>query len=664
MTGTLAPGAYYETAPVELAINPIRMDIAGFAGIAERGPVDTPIPVESWRQFTGYFGGLIGSGFLAYAVRAFFENGGRRCWIVRVASRDARRPAAAAVVQLQGLRPVWTIRASGPGAWGNGLSVLVRETRPAQTMAIPALSTPDATTVVSPSGFERGALVRLTQGAVTIWRVVSGVDSAAGRILWMQDRPASRLRYDAPLTGLDLSREFLLESIEYSVAVEGGGVPVAVYQGLSLIPEHPRYGPALCPVPASPMPGLPPRAPGPISIVEERADYLAPVLLPAIDGLGPPRQWLALSGGVDGLRYLSPVDFIGAPFDPLDSDEVRSDRRRGLRALGEVDEIGVLAAPDIHVRAVVPPRRAPPPPCDPDPCCATIPPPAAEAPPSDPEDVAPLFSDEEVYQVQAMMVEQCEERRDRIALLEAPYAASSSDRLGFAAARSWRHRFDSKYAAFYYPWLRVLDPLGDPQRLTRDIPPSGHVAGQLARTDFEVGVHRAPANQPLDWAQDVTAEVESAIHGLLNQEGINVIRSAPGRGLRIMGARTVSSDATWRYVNVRRLLIMIEKAIDHSTQWAVFAPNDAHTWARLRMVLINYLLALWGQGSLAGGGPDEAFRVRCDEETNRATDRAGGRMIAEVEVAPSAPLEFIVVRVWRAGNELEVVEQPSGRGGR
>jgi hypothetical protein len=478
----------------------------------------------------------------------------------------------------------------------------------------------------------------------------------------VHDRPASRTRYDAPLTGIDPTVESLLESIEFTIAVEDDGIPVALYEGLSLVLEHPRYGPSVCPDVKDTETGTPPRAPGPITIVEERTDYLNRVLLPVVDGLNLSGSSQSLTGGADGLRYLAVPDFIGAPYSALDTEEVRLESRRGIRLLGEIDEIGMLAVPDIHVRAEARHPHAPPSACTPDPCCSTVAPREAVPSEADPGDLPPSFPDEDIYRVQAALVEQCEERRDRIALLDAPYLASSDEQLGFSAARSWRHRFDSKYAAFYYPWIRVLDPLGDPRRLTRDVPPTGHVAGQFARTDFEVGVHRAPANQPLDWAQDITVPVDDAVHGVLNREGINVIRAYPGRGLRIMGARTVSSDPDWRYVNVRRLLIMIEKAIDHSTQWAVFAPNGPQTWAQLRLVLNNYLLALWGGGALMGGRPEEAFRVRCDELTNPASDRAEGRLVAEVAVAPSQPLEFIVMRVWRAGNELEITEQVA-RGG-
>jgi len=274
-------------------------------------------------------------------------------------------------------------------------------------------------------------------------------------------------------------------------------------------------------------------------------------------------------------------------------------------------------------------------------------------------DLPPVFSEAEIYQAQTALIAQCEKLRDRIALLDPPFAAARDDKLGVGSARAWRSRFDSKYAAFYYPWLRVVDPAHSPASLTRDIPPSGHVAGQYAQSDFQFGVHKAPANSPLVWAQDVTVAVNDAMHGLLNPLGINAIRPLAGRGIRIFGARTVSSDSDWRYVNVRRLMMMIEKAIDVATQWAVFEPNDILTRAKLHLALTSFLLALWQSGALMGAAANEAFFVKCDEENNPPADREQGRMLAVVGVAPSRPFEFIILRVGRVHNEFEITEAPT-----
>ena len=278
-------------------------------------------------------------------------------------------------------------------------------------------------------------------------------------------------------------------------------------------------------------------------------------------------------------------------------------------------------------------------------------------------DLPPVFPESAIYQVQSALIQHCEKLRDRIALLEPPFSASRDDKLGVGAVRAWRSRFDSKYAALYYPWLRVVDPLRSPLSLVREIPPSGHVAGQYAQNDSQFGVHKAPANVPLIWAEDVTVFVDDAVHGILNSGGINAIRPLPGRGLRIFGARTVSSDADWRYVNVRRLMMMIEKAIEVAIQWAVFEPNSTLTRTKLNLTLTNFLLSLWQRGALMGAAAEDAFFVKCDDDNNPPEERDQGRLVATIGVAPSRPFEFIILRVGRAHNQFEISEASSGASG-
>lgn len=657
------PGVYYERVDASApAISAIRTDVAGFVGIAPRGPLDCAVPVQSWRQFQAHFGGFTGAGFLAYAVRGFFENGGRRCWVVRVASRDPSGGAKAAgtVVQGPSAKAVWRIAASSRGVWGNNLSITLKETHRAQTVTDPRESEPNASTVFSTSGFTRGTLVRLSQEpARRDWKVVSEVDSVRRRLLWVHEKPELRLSYDSPVEGFDPDRGILVESVEYTLVVRELGNPVAVYEELSLIPEHDNYGPRVLASWGPPkdleaqrtLPGAPHAV-----LVEELRNLPLQLLEPLTL---TPGAIIPLEGGADGLSLLRTHDFIGEPISPLDSNELRRQKRRGIRALDLVDEVAIVAVPDIHIQPISIPAIAPPEPCVPDPCVPqkTVSP----ATPRIPEEMElpPRFSEDLIYRVQDALVQHCEERRDRIALLDPPITAAQDNEQGSGAIRAWRSRFESKYAALYYPWLRVTDPLRSPSGITRDIPPSGHVAGQYARTDFEVGVHRAPANSPLGWVQDVTVVVNDAVHGILNPSGINVIRPLSGRGIRVYGVRTVSGDPTWRYVNIRRLLMMIEKAIYLSSQWAAFEPNDVYTRAKLRLSLTSFLIALWQMGALVGRSTEEAFFVKCDEENNPPGERDKGRLLAEVGVAPSHPFEFIVLRVGRTDNEFVVSEYPA-----
>lgn len=747
------PGVYYERVDASPpAIAAIRTDIAGIVGIATRGPVDSAVPIQSWRQFQAYFGDFSGAGYLGYAVRAFFENGGRRCWVVRVASRDPVGGAAAAETTLRSPTgtEIWRIAAFSPGVWGNGLTVEVQETHRAQTVTVPAGSDANASVVRSTSGFMRASLVRLSQGSLpSRWKVVTEIDPVNRRLMWVPDALRPALPYDAPLTGFKPDVPMLVESVEYTLIVRELGRLIALYQELSVVPEHPRYGAAmLAPlripteadvsVPSAPAPIVvqelrPPM--GQIEPIEPRtgttlsavldpthlrvvssAGIKANVRLELLDPsnrdivLDPPLTVLSidlnagntvtlatpltpaqqaaqiaalgagrvldvrvrgrhagergLDGGTDGLALLQAYDFMGVPIDPLDRDEVKVSKRRGIRALEPVGEVAMVAVPDIHIHPELHLPPAPPPPCIPDPCLPMedVPPAVTVTPPIG--ELPPIFTEAEIYRVQAALVQQCEDLRDRIALLDPPLAASRDDASGAGAIRAWRSRFDSTYATLFYPWIRVVDPLRSVSSLTRDIPPSGHAAGQYANTDLTVGVHKAPANNALIWAQDVTVFVGDALHGVLNPLGINVVRPLRGRGIRLMGARTVSSDPDWRYVNVRRLLLMIEQAVYLSTQWAVFEPNDYLTRAKLRLSLTSFLLSLWQRGALMGDTAPASFFVTCDETNNPPAQRENGMMLAEVGVAPSKPFEFIVLRVGRTGNEFEIVDAPALAGGR
>jgi phage tail sheath protein FI len=210
----------------------------------------------------------------------------------------------------------------------------------------------------------------------------------------------------------------------------------------------------------------------------------------------------------------------------------------------------------------------------------------------------------------------------------------------------------SSYAAVYYPWLRVLDPVTSETYL---VPPGGHVAGVYARTDIERGVHKAPANVVVRGI--VTADlpgnrgplavsVTKQQQDILNPRGVDVIRDfrAEQRGIRVWGARTMSADAQWKYVNVRRLFIFVEESIEEGTQWVVFEPNDEPTWARVRRSIANFLTSVWRSGALMGTTTEEAFFVKCDRTTMTQDDIDNGRLICFVGIAPVKPAEFVIFR--------------------
>jgi uncharacterized protein len=241
-------------------------------------------------------------------------------------------------------------------------------------------------------------------------------------------------------------------------------------------------------------------------------------------------------------------------------------------------------------------------------------------------------------------------------LLDSPAFGFPEQRIDLAEIQSWRNRYDSSYAALYYPWVFVSDPLLLNGEIVRRIPPSGHVAGLCAQTDTTIGVHKAPANAALEWAQGLTTDVNATMQGILNPLGVNCIRAFPGRGLRVFGARTLSSETSWRFLNVRRLMCMIENALEIALQWTVFEPNNFYLWQKVRLSAISFLNALWQKGALVGNTADEAFFVHCDQLTNPLANTSNGRMLAEIGVAPSQPAEFVIFRIGRTENTLEVQE--------
>lgn len=664
MPAPLAPGVYYQTVDAGAPpVTPLRTDITGFVGLAQRGPVDLPVPVQSWRQFSSWFGEITGLGYLAYAVRAFFENGGRRAWVVRVAALGDAAGAAASAVDLVGAAgPVWRLRASSPGAWGDDLSCTVRERNPGQ--AIVGATDPDGrwSAVRNTSGFRRGSHVRVSQGAATVWKVVSDVDPHRRLLHWVHPDPARRLPYDRPLAGFDLGRPLVVQSVEYALTLYEGGRLIRFFDGLSLVPEAAVYGPSRL---APPRPIFdsatgafvaPP--PEPVVVEELRTD------LTDLRGLdADPTHLLRPAGGRDGLVMLSVDDFVGQPVAPDDGPEATAVKRRGLRALEDIDEIGLLAVPDAQVRLTEPHAVALPEPCVPDPCLDNPPPLPVPRPRPAPEQ-PPTFGPEELFRIQSEAVLQCERKRYRFALLDPPFAAAADPMEGVRGALDWRSRFDSTFAALWFPWLRVVDPAaaarGAPSRL---VPPSGHVAGTVAATDLGAGVHRAPANRRIEWAVDASLAVGDEEHAVLNAAGVNALVSTGGRGLRAMGARTVASDPDWRFLNVRRLLSMIEKALEQALQWVVFEPNEDLTRARVTMSVTIFLLGLHEAGMLAGATPEESFFVKCDLDNNPPESRDVGRLIVEIGVAPSRPFEFVVVRVGRVGDALEITDAGAATSG-
>jgi hypothetical protein len=315
---------------------------------------------------------------------------------------------------------------------------------------------------------------------------------------------------------------------------------------------------------------------------------------------------LSTVAGSDGVAPMTAVEYEGNPALP-------PDQRTGLAALEGIDEIALLLAPD---------------------------------------EVHPSLNAANQTQLMNTMVTQCERLADRFAILNVQG--------GQGLVQNIFPPRDTSYAAIYYPWIRVFDPF---TRDTELVPPAGHVAGIYARTDRERGVHKAPANEVVRdiMTRDINGTrkpleftLGRSEHDILNPRGINVIRDfrADRRGIRVWGARTLSSDPLWRYVNVRRLFNYVKEAVEEGTQWVVFEPNDENTWARVRQVVTDFLTLVWRSGALFGATEEQAFFVRCGPDTMTPADIDAGRLICEVGIAPVKPAEFVIFRFQQKTVEL------------
>jgi phage tail sheath protein FI len=255
--------------------------------------------------------------------------------------------------------------------------------------------------------------------------------------------------------------------------------------------------------------------------------------------------------------------------------------------------------------------------------------------------------------LQGKMVSHAELMGDRMAILDVPDGLIPQEVL------EWRMNtagYDSKMATLYYPWIEVMDPL---TRRPMRMPPSGHIAGVWARVDETRGVHKAPANEVIRGANGLAFQITHAEQGELNRNGINCIRAFPGRGIRIWGARTLSSDPEWRYINVRRLFNYISESIMVGTQWSVFEPNDQRLWGALATNVNSFLSRIYRSGALFGASPAEAYYVKCDAETNPPELIEAGQVVCEVGIAPVKPAEFVIFRLsqFTGGGGGEVSEE-------
>ena len=240
-------------------------------------------------------------------------------------------------------------------------------------------------------------------------------------------------------------------------------------------------------------------------------------------------------------------------------------------------------------------------------------------------------------EVQSALIAFCENKKSCFAILDIPMELTKTSDVA-----NFRDMYDSTYAAMYHPWLQMYDA---GSKHAAYFPPSGAMAGIYARSDNERGVHKAPANEVVRGCTGLSCSYNTGEQDILNPLGVNLIRAFPGRGIRVWGARTISSNGLWKYVNVRRLFIYVEESIKANTNWVVFEPNSEALWSRVTRTIANFLATCWRDGALAGSSPDQAFFVECGPTTMTQDDIDNGRLICQIGIAPVKPAEFVIFRI-------------------
>lgn len=627
LSSQLAPGVYFEK--VESGISPVsrvRMDIPGFAGICERGPIDTPLRINSLKEFTFYFGNPVPDGILAYSVLGFFDNGGQMCYVTRIADIDEAACASKIIYdrnnETGGLRQqTMKITAINEGKWAVDIGIGTRSSSRASTICSGFLHDEptggyDSAVLGSARYFEPSSVVTIRYSDLggDIKQIVvelTEVDISSGVVKWTGD---TLLNVDR-----DSDIDIIFTTMEFDLTLSYRDEIRETFTFLSMDPSHTRYFVDMI------------NGKSVLVTVEDLysitpVPYNMPHVMKVKEADGTPDN--RLEGGADGIETLAAEDFTGSELS-----------RRGLATFESIDEITSLAVPDIvYSQKTVIRSMIHSGPCEDD-----------------------VFESAEVYsthslgesdidEIHAALITQCEKLGDRVAVLDFPEGLEIDDIL------TWRKKYNSKYAFAYYPWIEVPDPLKINETGVRLIPQSGHVLGIFAKSDATYGVHKAPANEIVTNCTGLEVVYSDSQQARLNHEGINCIRSFTGRGIRVWGARTLSYDPLWRYVNVRRLLIMIEKSIDQSTQWAVFESNDFNLRLGLWNTTTWFLRQLWKEGGLAGATQDEAFVITCNEKNNPPEVIDAGQVITEIQVAPTVPAEFITVRITKSEGAAEIME--------
>lgn len=636
MAEYLSPGVYVEEFDSGVkAMEGVGTSTAGFLGMAQKGPVQgLPVLITSMADYQRRFGGYLSERqygnmrFLPYAVEQFFNNGGSACYIMRVCPAGATTAEGKLAAgddsgtkdtpeekndpgtedtpeekddsgtedtpEGKGTQPLLTLTAASPGAWGNGIRArftLLLKNR----VKIESQSQDGLCSVKSAEGYQAGDLVCIqSTGAdkkkVLIYNRVQKTAEGSITLEWTipqnQDTKDQEDSGEQKDSGDQKDQKDQKDSGDQKDQSEDAFLYLAEWN-LTVADETASE-----------------QYEG-VSFNPDRSNFVEQVLKKS--------QLITAQANMEQLNSDSIQKLIGSSEEP----SIEVEFQGGSEAVNPQDKLDVKAymgedgAPDARTGLEAFKTR------------------------SDVNIMAiPGITDESV---QSALVSHCEGLTNRFAILDMPLEYREVSQL-----QEFKEGVDSSYAAMYHPWLQCYDALANCKVL---LPPSGSVAGIYARTDNSRGVHKAPANEIVRNCTGLSVNYNEAEQGKLNPKGINLIRSLPGQGIRVWGARTCSSDGNWKYVNVRRLFIFLEESIRANTNWAVFEPNDEMLWSRVEGTIRVFLTTQWRNGALSGATADEAFFINIGKSTMTEDDILNGRLICVIGVAPVRPAEFVIFRI-------------------
>ncbi|HEQ99585.1 MAG TPA: phage tail sheath family protein [candidate division Zixibacteria bacterium] len=575
-----APGVHIEKeSRGERYLEVVKTDCAVFLGLAERGPVGKALRISSFNDFKNYFGSFLPGSYLPYAVYGFFLNGGRECYIIRIAHVVRRRneevveTASGSFKSLE-QTPLYKVRASSGGTWGNKVTLEIQPSRqkiktyPEQNLDRSSKSI----RLANARHFVRGDIVRIKSGGN-----VEHVEIAQVRGQTIELAEAGlRRRYPS-------GERTEISPIRFDLQIRYGGQKESL-GNLSPGTNSKRFI---------------------VDSVNKGSRFVRMQFVGDRIRAFPKPGKLILKGGRDGISTIIPDDYIGL--------SEKSGNRFGLRLLVELEEGRIIALPDLYTH----------------------------------QESTAFGGKKGVSAVLRAAIDYVENSKYRFLLIDSPPLQDIKN------VQIWREEFDSSCAAVAYPWLKAKVSQVEQMLPMKLVPPSGYVAGMMAALDLASGTHHSFANREIEGIVDTEYPLMQSDTEILNPDGINTVLAFPGRGIRVWGARTLSSDAAFRYINVRRTFNMISESIEQGTQWVTFEPNRPELWESVKRLVFFFLKSLWKKGYLQGENVEEAFYIKVDEETNPPEVRDRGELIIEVGVAIVRPAEFIIVRVSQKTMETQ-----------